>query len=105
MDTSPVLTLCSHGGNVIGMTNRERDCYRILHTNGELALIAAVGDEVAARLINSWQDTGVLRIKQLDPGRAPKPVRLMTPEEDEAWSAHVLANSGYVIKTFAKHAA
>jgi hypothetical protein len=85
-------------------TERERECYRALHTGGEAALEALVGDVISTDLINRWADAGMLRVKNLDPGRAPKPLVLMNADERAAWNAHVIANTGYTIKTFAKYA-
>ena len=85
-------------------TEREVAAYRVLHEQGEDQLIFDFGREAASALIDSWAERGLLRIKSLDPGRAPKPLYLMTASERERWNAHVAAHTGITIKTFAKYA-
>jgi hypothetical protein len=86
------------------MNSRERECYRILHTQGEKALNSEVGVQMASDLLARWEDTGAIKIVQLSPGKAPVPVATMTAAERSAWTAHVAAHSGYTVKTFAKYA-
>jgi hypothetical protein len=86
------------------MDLKERDCYRSLHLHGETALEELVGPEITSRLLSRWEDEKLIKIVNQSPGRSPKPIVLMTAEEHAAWDAHVLANSGYEIKTYAKYA-
>jgi hypothetical protein len=67
--TESFVSVLTTEGRPAFRTERERDCYRVLHTEGYSALQAKFGpeDPTASRLLNRWDQAGVARI--VDDGR------------------------------------